>query len=141
MGAAIAVMSHGPLAQAMIETAGMISGVDRDIQVFSLVPGQDIAELRADVERFAREHGEDGCLLLADLFGGTPCNIAAACSMLPGVEIVSGLNLPMLVEVVTRRDQLSLTELRDAAIEAASSGVIDVKGRFMAARKQREDEF
>ncbi|WP_417049245.1 PTS sugar transporter subunit IIA [Ellagibacter isourolithinifaciens] len=133
----IALAAHGPFAPALIESAGMVFGTSPDVEAFALMPGMDPFEYREKLVTYLDEHAEDDCLVLVDLFGGTPSNMAASLSGRDNVEVVSGLNLPMLIEVMARKDGMTLAELRDLAIEAGSASAIDVKRRVLEAKKQR----
>jgi len=61
----------------------------------------------------------DGVLVLADMFGGTPCNIAMGCLNPGHVEVVSGFNLPLLIKAASKRDQaLSVSKLASLVVNA-----------------------
>lgn len=61
----------------------------------------------------------DGVLLLADMFGGTPCNIAVGCMKAGHIEVVSGFNLPLLIKAATMRNKVrSVTELAGHVADA-----------------------
>lgn len=130
MGNIIALCAHGPLAPAMLDAAAMIAGVPEGVHAFPLLEGQDPFEYRTGIASFLNEHPNDGCLLLADLFGGTPSNMCATLSACENVEVVAGVNLAMLIEVMTRKDQMPLSELRDLALRAAGLSAVDAKKRF-----------
>lgn len=140
MANAIALCAHGPFAPALLEAAGMVAGVPEGVQAFALLPGMDPFEYRSGIQAFVEEHADDGCLLLVDLFGGTPSNMCASLAARENVEVVAGLSLPMLIEVMTRKDQVSLADLRAMALEAGQASAVDVKQLFMNMRKQSKGE-
>jgi mannose/fructose-specific phosphotransferase system component IIA len=78
-----------------------------------------------------------GVLVLIDLFGGTPGNAAALGLRDRSYAVVSGVNLPMLLEVLLSRSSgISVKELVDIALQAGQSSIIDVGARFEAQLKQ-----
>ncbi len=95
-------------------TAALSIGADADIQS-DLSEGQD--RLHALIERC--DTG-DGVLLFADMFGGTPCNLALSCIQEGKVEVASGFNLPMLIKAATLRR--TITDLRLLAQQARDAG-------------------
>lgn len=132
VGNVIALCAHGPLAPAMLDAAGMIAGIPEGVQAFPLLEGQDPLDYRSSIEAFLEEHADQGCLILVDLFGGTPANMCASLATRDNVEVITGVNLAMLIEVMTRKDQMALDELRDVACQAVRSSAVDVKARFIA---------
>lgn len=99
----IVVVTHGQLAEELVRAARTIVGEIPEIAAVSIGWGDDVAAARAAVERALAELGAQGALLLTDMFGGTPTNVALS-YLAPGVEIVTGVNLPMLIKVSTHRD-------------------------------------
>lgn len=129
----VVVVSHGSLAAGLADAASMILGQQEDLLTLSLEPEDDPAALEARLRELLAG-AADGVLVLVDLFGATPANAAAA--MLrdrPGVEIVSGASLPMLVEVLARREGATPSELAEIALGAAREGAKDVGAIIRAA--------
>jgi len=67
----------------------------------------------------------DGVLILTDLYGSTPCNIAKSCAAKAKVNVVTGLNLPMLIKVMNYPD-LELSELTAKAISGGKDGILQI---------------
>ncbi len=135
----ILVCTHGGLAEGLVSAADMIAGTNGAVQAFSLKPGMDPFAFRGEIESYLDEHEGDAFLCFVDLFGGTPSNMLASLSARENLEVVAGVNLPALIEVLTRKDQMELPELRDLALQAISDGSVDVKGRFAAMLKKRQE--
>jgi mannose/fructose/sorbose-specific phosphotransferase system IIA component len=100
----VVVVSHGDLADALIRSARMIAGEFSGVYGVALFPGETPevfgARLSAQLDALA---GQD-TLVFIDLFGGTPYNVAARLLLRPGIECLTGVNLPMLLEVVMSRE-------------------------------------
>lgn len=112
----VLILSHGPLARELLASASRISQGPLDgFEALSLdwqdQPDEAREKIRPVLERLATGH--DGVLVLADIFGGTPCNVAMGFQRPGEVEIVAGVNLPMVVRLgcVLQPRQMPLGEL------------------------------
>lgn len=121
----ILVISHGTLANAMQSAAEMIVGPQQDVFTIGLDIHLGLEDMVAELEKQISYFSPDirDILILTDLHGGTPSN--AVCLLLEkyDVNVVSGVNLPMLLEVLLNRDKLSVQELVGLAIWAGKEGV------------------
>jgi len=119
----IVVVSHGDLGDALIQATEMITGPTERLFSVPLLPdespegfGEKLATALQDIE------GEE-TLVLIDLFGGTPYNIAARQVLKENIECVTGVNLPMLLELVMSRDDATLAELAEAIAQAGQEAI------------------
>ncbi len=121
----IVVIAHENLAEELIRAAEYILGQPAH-QVLAVGVGSDrnADDVRQRLVRALDQvRGDDGAILLADMFGGTPANLAMEL-MEPGqVEVITGVNLPMLVRLLTYRDR-TLEEQVTKAAEGARHGVL-----------------
>jgi PTS system mannose-specific IIA component len=99
----IVVVTHGQLAAELVNAARQIVGEIPRIAAVSIGWADDMNAAREAIERALGEVGAEGALVLTDMFGGTPTNV-----MLPflseRVEIVTGVNLPMLIKLTSLRE-------------------------------------
>jgi len=121
----LVVVAHDQIGEAMLAaldhvmgpqslTASLSIGVDADIDA-------DMSELRSRLGKLIKRcDSGDGVLLFADMFGGTPCNLALACMREHQVEVLSGFNLPMLVKAASLRQ--TMRDLHLLARKAQESG-------------------
>lgn len=102
------VLSHGPLADELVATARIIAGDSSDIEALSLDWKVGLDEATERLGHAMAAHPEaEGFLLLTDLFGSTPTN-AALRHLAPGkVEVITGVNLPMVVRLGCVREKTS----------------------------------
>lgn len=124
----IVVVSHGPLAEGLKGAAEMIVGPQERFLAIGMDPAADLDRLREQIEAAAAEAAvgdETGVLVLIDLMGGSPAN-ASAYLAASGTGVICGVNLPMLLEVLTTRERTSIKELTDIALQAAKDGVINL---------------
>jgi len=128
----IVVVSHGTLSQAMIETAELIVGHQQNVHAVILDPDRNLAWLQDEVERVTQTADQgQGILILVDLFGGTPANAVAASLRWHDHECLCGVNLPMLLEALTLREQMPLRELSAHVEMTTRQSVVDLKDVLM----------
>lgn len=99
----IVVVTHGRLAEELLNAARTIVGEIPGIVAVSMGWTDDVGSARDQVERAIGEAGGEDTLLLTDMFGGTPTNLSLP-FLSPRVEIVTGVNLPMLIKLTSLRD-------------------------------------
>lgn len=121
----ILVLTHGQAGEQLIKSAEMIIGPIDAIAAVPLMPGQSPEEYRVEVERVLRTMPAQN-LILTDLFGGTPSNLAAALSADWPLWVVSGLNLGMLIRAVESRESLQGEELAEDVARAGRETVKNV---------------
>ncbi|RQH04651.1 PTS sugar transporter subunit IIA [Paraburkholderia dinghuensis] len=122
--AGILIIAHAPLATALRECiAHIYGGCPARIGALDVLPDSDPVEVvqqaNAEIERLREENG---ALVLTDMFGATPSNIAARLATLPQVRVLAGVNLPMLVRAVCYR-ATPLDMLVEKALTGAGKGV------------------
>ena len=106
------VVTHGQLANELVSSAEMIVGEMHHVTAVSIGWHDDVDVAREEIERaIQRVDGGDGVLLLTDMFGGTPTNIAASFLASAPVEVVTGVNLPMVIKLATQEKSETLSEL------------------------------
>lgn len=107
----IVIVSHLNLANELLRTAELIVGKIGSSQALSLDPKEDVEVLRKDIMKALKKvNSGDGVIILTDMFGGTPSNLALT-FLGSDVEVVSGVNLPMLIKIASDRESKSLNEL------------------------------
>lgn len=123
------ICTHGEFGKEMIRSAEMIVGKLEGVYSFSLKMGMQPMDFRQQVVDLIEAHPEDQFLCLVDLFGGTPCNMATSINK-ENLEIVSGLNLAMLIETYSLLQTTSIQALKDIAIQTLLNSGVDVRAKF-----------
>lgn len=132
--------THGRFGEELLRSAEMIAGPMNDIKVFSLLPGMDPFDLRSEVESYLTSQ-EDVCYLaMTDLYGGSPSNMLAALIPSGHIEVVTGLNLAMLIEVYSKKDFLDSKALKTCALETLRKSGFDVNEELKKILKKKEVE-
>lgn len=119
----IVLVSHGELGDALVQAAEMIAGPAERLFSVPLLPGESPEGFGEKLDAALREIAGEETLVLIDLFGGTPYNVAARQVLKENVECVTGANLPMLLELVMSRDDATLAELAEDIAQAGRESV------------------
>ncbi|MDP6932568.1 MAG: PTS fructose transporter subunit IIA [Myxococcota bacterium] len=108
----ILVITHGEVAPALVSTAQVILGELDGISAVGLTPQMNREEAwKAVIRSHDAVDSDQGVLVLADAFGGTPSNLALALLQDREVEVLTGVNLPMVLRAARRRRDLELDAL------------------------------
>ncbi|HEX8128226.1 MAG TPA: PTS sugar transporter subunit IIA [Pyrinomonadaceae bacterium] len=131
------IVTHGQLATELLAAAEMIIGPVAHIAAISIGWHDDVDAARAEIERaIARVSEGRGVLILTDMFGGTPTNIASMFFVEGEVEVVTGVNLPMVIKLASQTDAETLAvvagRVRDQGQQA-----IHLAGELLAAPKKK----
>ena len=124
--AVVVLVGHGGFPQGVLDGAELILGPQEGMHAVGLSPDQDPSVV---VEAIRGLRGEGAMLMLVDLFGGSPGNAVATAFLRDAdVEMVTGLNLPMVLEVSNRRKKAgrNVAILKGYAVAAGTAGVVDV---------------
>ncbi len=125
----ILIVTHGTLSEALVESAKEISGPLNHISTMTLKAGDSITHLETEITNFVEKSKMEGILIFVDLIGGSPMNATASVLGNPKVKVVTGVNLPMLLEVIKHLDH-PIDTLSEKAVNAGKLGVIDIKLKF-----------
>tara|TARA_R110000868_G_scaffold8205_9_gene42861 strand:+ start:35852 stop:36241 length:390 start_codon:yes stop_codon:yes gene_type:complete len=124
MSLKLILVSHDDVGLSMLKAAKIaLHQLPFPVQAVSVSPEAEpktvTAQLQAEIDNIP---AEDGVLILTDIFGATPCNIAQGLQCNNDIRVVAGLNLPMLLRVFNYTD-LPLEELVQKAIEGGQNGI------------------
>ena len=130
----IVIASHGDLAGALLASAELIVGAQEHVTTACLGPQDNLETFHATLNTaIDQADGGAGVVVLIDLFGGTPGNAAALCAgqHAAPLPIVSGVNLPMLLEVLLSRNDTTPQDLAAHAIDTGHRGIVDVTAKLL----------
>ena len=126
------LVTHGRLAEELRSAMEHVVGAQRCVDTVCIGPEDDMESRRTEIEAcIKRCDCGDGVVLLTDMFGGTPSNLAISMMEHEGVEVIAGVNLPMMIKLASVRDKVPLKEAVDKAQEAARK-YINVAGNLLA---------
>ncbi|MGN6670386.1 MAG: PTS sugar transporter subunit IIA [Candidatus Nucleicultricaceae bacterium] len=132
---AMLVLSHGHLAEEFVLTLEHVLGTQTAIKAIGIEPNDDIEEKRYQLIREIKEIDQGkGVVVFTDMFGGTPSNLALSLMQDKNIEIIAGVNLPMLVKFASVRATKSFQEAITLA-EEAGKNYIHVGSRLLQPKK------
>lgn len=127
------IVTHGGIADELVRAAISIVGPQEKIVAVGVDWNADAQTTRRQIEEELTRLGvSDGVLILTDMFGGTPSNLALPFLQEARVEIVTGVNLPMLVRAMSGRNQETLVELAGTVSDRGRKA-IEVASELLAA--------
>ena len=138
----ILVVTHGQLARELVTAAEMIVGEIPNVTPVSIGWHDDPDDAQNDIrEGIERVETGDGTVVLTDMFGGTPSNLSLAFLEKDRVEVVTGVNLPMLIKLVSLRGAEGV-DLEKAARQISTQGKesICLASDLLAAKADRKEE-
>ena len=114
------LVTHGRLADEFVAATEHVVGPQECIRAISIGPDDDMEQRRTEIVQAVEEVDTgNGVILLTDMFGGTPSNLAISLLDRANVEVIAGMNLPMLIKLVKVRQE---DDLPDAVAKAQESG-------------------
>jgi len=138
------LVTHGRLATEFVAALEHVVGPQPNIRAVCIGADDDMERRRKEILDGVAEVDEgDGVVLLTDMFGGTPSNLAISVMEKAKVEVVAGINLPMLIKLAGMRESQSLAEAVTAAQEAGrkyinvASALLDDKSKSKQKQKPK----
>ena len=132
----IVLVSHGRLADELVNALQHVVGAQENIATVCIQTDDDMEQRRRDIiDTIASVDEGDGVVALTDMFGGTPSNLAISVMTETGVEVIAGVNLPMLIQLAQAR---RTSDLAGAVAEAQEAGrkYINVASQLLADRDE-----
>lgn len=133
----IVIVTHSQLGDALIEAAEfIIGGRPKALVSVSIDLNQSAEKLRGKIsEGIKRVEKKDGVLILTDMFGGTPSNLSYSFLEEGRIEVISGVNLPILIQAVNSREKMGLSKLA-TSLEAFGKKSISLASRILKGNKR-----
>ena len=127
----IVVVSHGLLSEQLVGAASLILGEAKAIKAVTFMARESLEDLRKKTSEATNEFTEDGCLILTDIMGGSATNVSIEImKSRKDVYVVTGVNLPMLLEAMNSREGNSLKDLADQVSNSGTRSIINLKDFF-----------
>ena len=116
----LVIVTHGRLADEFRSALEHVVGKQEQLETISIGPDDDMEQRRKDImDAIKRVDENEGVILLTDMFGGTPSNLAISIMENAKIEVIAGINLPMLIKLATIRAE---TPIEKAVICAQEAG-------------------
>ena len=131
----VVLVTHGKLAAEFRSALEHVVGPQRQIEAVTIGPEDDIEHCRNDIiEAVKKVDSGEGVAILTDMFGGTPSNLAISIMDRAKVEVIAGINLPMLIKLASVRTKQDLQTAVNSAQEAGRK-YINVASKLLATEK------
>ena len=125
------LVTHGSLADQFVEAMEHVVGHQEAVETVCIGPQDDVEQRRTEIaEKIARVDSGEGAIVLTDLFGGTPSNLAISLLDAGHVEVIAGINLPMLIRLAGARKTMNVVDAVAAGREAGRN-YITVASEFL----------
>ncbi len=127
----LVIVTHGRLGSELINALEHVCGAQANIKAVCIGPEDDMEQKRTEIlDGVANAEEGNGVVLLTDMFGGTPSNLAISIMNKANVEVIAGVNLPMLIKLASVRQTESLEEAAQSAQEAGRK-YINIASRLL----------
>jgi PTS system mannose-specific IIA component len=124
------VVAHAGLARELLAAAEMIVGPIERAEAIGITSGDSVEMIRDSVTGAIEKVSENGVIIMADMFGGTPSNMSISFLKDNEVEVITGVNLPMVIKFATERDKFGVEELA-SSIKRCGLESISVAGDYL----------
>ena len=125
------LVTHGKLAEHFIDAMEHVVGKQEGVATICIGPNDDMEQRRQDIADAIKEVDTGaGAIILTDLFGGTPSNLAISLLDTGHIEVIAGINLPMLIRLAGARKSMGVVEAVNAA-QTAGRNYITVASEFL----------
>lgn len=115
----VVLVTHGRLADEFVAALEHVVGSQQQIETVNMGADDEIEKCRQEIiDKVKRADTGDGVVLVTDMFGGTPSNLAISVMEKYNVEVIAGANLPMLIKLASVRETCSLADAAQAAQDA-----------------------
>lgn len=126
------LVTHGRLADELIAALEHVVGPQAQVMAVCIGPDDDMEQRRSDIMKSAQDVDTGGgVVLLTDMFGGTPSNLAISIMDKANVEVIAGVNLPMLIKLASVRESADLADAVASAQEAGRK-YINIASQLLA---------
>ncbi len=130
----VVLVTHGRLAEEFRNAVEHVVGPQENLETVAIGAEDDIEQRRKDIiDAVARVEGGFGVIVLTDMFGGTPSNLAISVMEAGRVEVIAGMNLPMLIKLSSIRKSDDMAAAIEAA-QAAGRKYINVASKLLSGK-------
>ncbi len=135
----LVIATHGNLAQEILSTAEMVVGPLPQVEAVAIYAKEGLADLGKKLKQaIEKTDSPEGVLILIDIFGGSPATASLSFIDKHKVKVISGVNLPMVLEVATHREEASLEKLSGLALTAGQQSILMADEIFRRMREKKD---
>ena len=124
----LVLVAHAGIARELLDAAEMIMGKVECAEAVGIKPDDPVDVIRDTITRVIKKVGCDGVIIMTDMFGGTPSNMSLSFLQENQVEVITGVNLPMMIKFVADRSKFGIAELAEKLKQCGREGIIVAGG-------------
>ena len=133
----IVIITHGNLSNSLLETAELIMGKQEDVKAVAFTAKESLDTLRLKANEAIDAYSKDGCLVLTDIMGGSATNVCVELTKSDFVEVLTGVNLPMLLEAIGYRSNTDVKALATKIKDSGVRSIINLRDFFEKRAKKK----
>ena len=126
----LVVVAHAALAQELLKAGEMIVGSIEAAAAVGISPSDKVEDIRAAITAAIAQVDDEGVVIMTDMFGGTPSNMSLSFLQENRIEVLTGVNLPMIIKFASERGRCGVGELAARLKECARES-ISVAGDYL----------
>ncbi|BAG13917.1 PTS mannose transporter subunit IIAB [Endomicrobiia bacterium] len=125
----VVVSAHGKLAQELVNSAEVVAGKQSNLYVVKKSDNDSLVQMQNRINNLLKSiNDEDGILILTDMIGGSPCSASASTCRSLNTEILSGVNLPMVLSAIfLSKNTKTVSDLAEKVLLDGQKSIINVK--------------
>lgn len=131
------IITHGIYASALIKSLEMLSGKVEKIEAIEFEQGEGIESLQEKIKKTIIKLDTEEVLIMVDLLGGTPYNASSIELENPNINIITGINMPMILEILPHRNE-GINIVSHIATDGGKNGIVNVKDRYDSLNKEKD---
>ena len=126
----LVLVAHAGIAQEILESAEMIMGKIEGVEAVSINPNDQVEGIRDAIETAINKVDHGGVIIMTDMFGGTPSNMSLSFLQENRIEVLTGVNLPMMIKFLADRNKFEVAELAEKLKQCGRESII-VAGEYL----------
>ena len=126
----LVLVAHAGIAQEFLVAAEMIMGKIEGVEAVSIKPDDQVDLIRTAIAGAIKKVDSDGVIIMTDMFGGTPSNMSLSFLQENHIEVLTGINLPMMIKFVADRAKFGVAELAEKLKLCGRESII-VAGEYL----------
>lgn len=124
----LVLVAHAGIARELLDAAEMIMGKIESAEAVGIKPDDPVDVIRDTITGAIKKVGCDGVIIMTDMFGGTPSNMSLSFLQENHVEVITGVNLPMMIKFVADRSKFCIAELAEKLKQCGRESIIVAGG-------------
>jgi mannose PTS system EIIA component len=126
----LVLVAHAGIAQEFLVAAEMIMGKIEGVEAVSIKPDDQVDLIRTAIAGAIKKVDSEGVIIMTDMFGGTPSNMSLSFLQENHIEVLTGINLPMMIKFVADRAKFGVAELAEKLKQCGRESII-VAGEYL----------